>query len=112
MGILAWLFGNKEKAVAAHPSEKQEPPAGKTGPVAAAGRWEGRQAAPSEAENLQRWRESGQARAWVEAHGGRWNHADWLALLEELRRSPFWPMQADAIGLVLESEKRQCVERN
>jgi hypothetical protein len=65
-----------------------------------------------ELENLRRWRESGQARAWVEAHQGSWNHADWLALLEELKRSPFWPMNADAVGLLLEENKRGCLQRN
>ena len=30
--------------------------------------------------------ERGQARAWVAARQGRWDHAQWLALLDELRR--------------------------
>jgi hypothetical protein len=112
MSIFGWLFGNKEKATAAPPAVKQEPPADKVGAVPPAARRDGRPAAASEADNLQRWRQSGQARAWVEARRGRWNHADWLALLEELRRSAFWPMQPDAVGLVLEDEKRRLVERN
>jgi hypothetical protein len=56
-------------------------------------------------ENLRRWRESGQAKAWVEAHNGQWNHEDWLSLLESLRRSVFWPMLPDEVGLVLEDLK-------
>jgi hypothetical protein len=35
-----------------------------------------------------------------------------LALLEELKRSPFWPMAPDAVGLVLEEEKRERLQRN
>jgi hypothetical protein len=60
-----------------------------------------------ETENLRRWRASGQARAWVAAHQGQWNHDDWLGLLEELQRSPFWPMHPDAVGQVLEETKRE-----
>jgi hypothetical protein len=113
MGIFAWLFGSNVKTSAATPAAKPEPAAAeKSKPVAPAVRPEVRKAVASEADNVQRWRESGQARAWVEARRGRWNHTDWLALLDQLRRSPFWPMQADAVGLVLEDEKRRWVERN
>jgi hypothetical protein len=52
--------------------------------------------------NLQRWQQSGQPRHWVEAQGGQWNHHDWLALLDLLRRSEFWPMDPAEIGRVLE----------
>ena len=52
------------------------------------------------------------ARAWVEEHQGNWNHEDWLALLEELKKSPLWPMQPDAVGLLLEDSKREWLERN
>lgn len=65
-----------------------------------------------EVENVRRWRASGQARAWVERHQGFWNHDDWLALLEELRGSFFWPMNTDAVGMVLEEIKRERLERN
>jgi hypothetical protein len=57
--------------------------------------------------NLRRWEWSGQARAWVASRGGRWDHADWLALLDELARSPFWPLDPDAVGEVLEEIKRE-----
>jgi hypothetical protein len=73
---------------------------------------DGRKPSSSEVDNLRRWRESGQARAWVQARAGRWTHADWLALLDELKRSPFWPMLPDAIGLALEEEKQQLGLRN
>ena len=66
----------------------------------------------AETNNLQRWKDSGQARQWVEAHQGRWDHEDWLDLLEELKRSPFWPMEPDAIGMTLEEAKREWLQRN
>jgi hypothetical protein len=55
--------------------------------------------------NLRRWKESGWPQRWVEAHHGSWNHADWLGLLEELRRSAFWPLDPGAVGEVLEAIK-------
>jgi hypothetical protein len=66
---------------------------------------------PPEEENLRRWRESGGARAWVEARQGRWDHQDWLALLESLRRSPYWPMRPEAVGLALEEIKQDWAKR-
>jgi hypothetical protein len=63
--------------------------------------------ARSAAENLRRWQQSGGPRQWVEARGGRWTHADWLGLLEALRRSPYWPLEADAVGLALEESRRR-----
>src|SRR5205823_1187148 len=53
------------------------------------------------ADNLRRWQQSGGPRRWVEAHLGRWGHDDWLALLEALRRSEFWPLDQDAAEQVL-----------
>jgi len=114
VGLFTWLFGKKEAAPVQReqgvsPSEgnnrAQHVPASKTDNGA-------QHVPPSEADNVKRWRESGQARAWVEAHNGQWNHADWLALLEELKRSAFWPMQLDAVGLALEDAKRDWLRRN
>ena len=59
------------------------------------------------AENLRRWQQSGAARRWVETRRGRWDHADWLALLDDLRRSPYWPLDPAAIGLALEEAARR-----
>src|SRR3954451_16340290 len=59
------------------------------------------------AENLRRWKGSGQPRLWVEARQGRWNHSDWLSLLETLRESEFWPMGPVAVALALDELKRQ-----
>lgn len=108
MSFLAWLFGKKEEPVAtarpqgrAAPEERPRTTGSSVRPATA-----------DEADNLRRWRESGQARAWVEARGGRWDHAAWLTLLEELKRSPYWPMQPDAVGLVLEETQRQWLQRN
>jgi hypothetical protein len=61
----------------------------------------------TEWHNLRRWEDSGMARQWVQARGGEWGHADWLALLKELRRSEFWPLQPDAVGTVLERLKTE-----
>jgi hypothetical protein len=57
--------------------------------------------------NLRSWQQSGQPGLWVEARQGRWGHDDWLALLEVLRRSPYWPLDPDAVGGVLEQVKRE-----
>jgi hypothetical protein len=58
-----------------------------------------------QAHNLRRWEQSGFPQKWVEDHRGQWNHSDWLALLEELKRTEFWPMEPNAIGNVLEAKK-------
>jgi hypothetical protein len=63
------------------------------------------------AENLRRWQESGQPRLWVEAHRGRWDHADWLALLKTLRGSAFWPLDPEAVGRLLEQMRGCLVSR-
>jgi hypothetical protein len=114
MHFFAWLFGKQERSVAAPapaPQKKQEPaaPGGESKPAApVAEKPAPRPAAqPPEVENLARWRASGQARAWVEARRGQWDHAAWLGLLGELQRSSFWPMRPEAIGAVLEEHKRE-----
>jgi hypothetical protein len=56
----------------------------------------------TEWHNLRLWEESGQPRRWVEAHGGKWDHDDWLGLVEALRRSAFWPLDLNAAGALLE----------
>ncbi len=103
MRFLAWLFGKKESVATA------EGPRGAEGQSATAP--PGSKPA-SEAENLRRWRDSGRPRAWVEAHQGQWGHGEWLALLEELKRSSYWPMQPDAVGAALEEAKREWLRRN
>ena len=42
------------------------------------------------------------ARSWVEAHGGAWNHDDWLALLDDLRRQGLGGVDVDGLARVLE----------
>jgi hypothetical protein len=125
MGIFHLLFGKRDAAgvatlsgeqgpapVAATPPRRRQSAERTDGRLGPEGDRESGRSVPPEAENLKRWRESGHAQAWVEKCQGRWNHSDWLALLEELSRSPFWPMEADAVGLVLEAEKRQWLRRN
>ncbi len=58
-------------------------------------------------ENLARWVASGTPGSWVAAHQSHWDHADWMALLGELRCSAYWPMVPNAVGAVLESLKRR-----
>jgi hypothetical protein len=60
-----------------------------------------------EDRNLRRWEESGSAENWVKARHGKWDDADWLALLKSLERSVFWPMNQDGIGMLLEWLKRK-----
>lgn len=62
---------------------------------------------PCLVENLCRWKRSGEPRRWVEARQGRWDHADWLRLLAELRQSAYWPLDPDAAGSMLEDLKRR-----
>jgi hypothetical protein len=116
VGFLDWLFGKKDRAVPANPPQSADPaPAAGTpfaGKKPTAPPIPEAEKPPSEAENLRRWRESGQPRAWVEARQGHWGHADWLALLEELQRSPYWPMPPDAVGLALEDARREWLRRN
>src|SRR5438045_1979607 len=57
---------------------------------------------PNRADNLRRWKESGQPLLWVEWHRGKWDHADWLLLLDTLRESAFWPLPPAAVARVLE----------
>jgi hypothetical protein len=61
----------------------------------------------AERQNLRRWQGSGQARRWVASHGGTWDHDDWLSLLDELRRSEFWPLDFGAVGQALEAVKAE-----
>jgi hypothetical protein len=118
--ILSWLLGKQEKTAATTVKNacgtttlKPRDDTGMEPVTPSQKETRGRQASANpETENLRRWRESGQARLWVERHQGRWNHEDWLALLEELKRSAFWPMQGDSVGLVLEEIKREWLQRN
>jgi hypothetical protein len=121
MHFFAWLFGRKESPVPAPVPPKREPAVATEKPkpapaVAAPAVVEPPPAPkppalPPEVENLTRWQASGQARAWVDARRGQWDHAAWLVLLDDLQRSPFWPMKPEAIGAVLEEHKREWVGR-
>jgi hypothetical protein len=116
------LFGRKKRAEANGPvtppvAEAGPPPVAVPAPAVSerptpAAAPEGRAPAVPEEENLSRWKASGQPRAWVEARHGRWNHGDWLGLLAELERSPFWPMRPEAVGQALEDTRRAWLRRN
>jgi hypothetical protein len=60
---------------------------------------------------LRRWKLSGWPRQWIAAQRGRWNHEQWLDLLGALEHSEFWPMEPDAVGAVLEAQKRDWLQR-
>jgi hypothetical protein len=64
-----------------------------------------------EESNESRWKKSGEAKQWVEEHHYSWNHQDWLLLLENLRNSPYWPMDPDKVGVVLEDIKQKPFAR-
>jgi len=98
--------GHDRQVAVPRPQEKRPTPASpeKQGPAARADKQE---PVRSEAENLKRWRESGQARAWVEAHHGQWDHQDWLSLLDSLKHSGFWPVHPDAVGTVLDEIRHE-----
>jgi hypothetical protein len=56
--------------------------------------------------NLRRWRDSGEAWRWVEAHRGEWSHHDWMTLLSGLQ---CWLGRLDpvAVGQTLEDLKQR-----
>jgi hypothetical protein len=43
----------------------------------------------------------------VADHGGDWTHDDWLRLLADLSRSPYWPLDLDALADVLEEVRQE-----
>jgi hypothetical protein len=119
VGLFTWLLGKNKESMPALASEKRDGARSVNDPPLAASALEPKKSlAPeskkvlSPADNLKHWRESGQARTWVQARKGQWNHGDWLSLLEELKRSPYWPMEPAAVGQVLEETKREWLQRN
>lgn len=61
-------------------------------------------------ENLNRWRDSGEAHRWVWGRSGKWDHDDWSRLLDTLRKSSFWPMSETDIGQTLEDLKKAYLD--
>ncbi len=41
----------------------------------------------------------------MEEHQGQWNHQDWLALLDRVKQSSYWPLNPAEMGAVLEEVK-------
>lgn len=58
--------------------------------------------------NLRFWEQSGQPRRWIELHQARWDHGDWLALVQVLRRSDYWPLDLNAAAILLEGLRQRC----
>jgi hypothetical protein len=54
------------------------------------------------------WQETGELLQWVRSHTDGWNHDDWLTLLHDLPTSGFWPIDADALGQLLERTAQEC----
>jgi hypothetical protein len=100
VNFLSWLLGKTKGPQPIEPNRAAIPTPDRPGAV------------EKETDNLRRWRDSGQPRQWVKSHQGSWNHDDWLALLDELKRSAFWPMLPDAVGSVLEETKNEWLQRN
>jgi hypothetical protein len=114
MGFFDWLLGKPKQLQTESRTTQQIATETPAAPQVQTARvtMNGTPATPRSAEdNLKRWRESGKARAWVEARNGHWNHDDWVALLDSLKASEFWPMNPEAIGHTLEELKnaRQTV---
>jgi formylglycine-generating enzyme required for sulfatase activity len=57
------------------------------------------------AANVQKWRGTGEADRWVTAKNGKWDHGDWLALVEQLKRGSCWPMGESEIGTEVEAAR-------
>ena len=57
--------------------------------------------------NVDRWEQSGEPDRWVECRGGAWGNGDESALLDELRRSSYWPVARDAVVRTLEAARQR-----
>lgn len=65
-----------------------------------------------ERANLRRWQDAEHGRRWVEARQGKWDHGDWLRLMDELRDSDFWPLNPEAVGRSLEGYRAEWRARH
>jgi hypothetical protein len=54
------------------------------------------------AERMSFWQRSGQPQQWAAKHLDGWTAAEWTALINELKASPFWPLKIDEVGAMLE----------
>ncbi len=66
-----------------------------------------RQRLQREKDNLRRWKDSGEPSKWCAAHGWQWSEHDWQALLDSLKRSAYWPLNANEAGETLEGLKAE-----
>jgi hypothetical protein len=60
----------------------------------------------NEAENLSRWKDSGEPHVWVWACEGAWTDDEYAGLLATLRAGPYWPLNKDDIVKTLEAAVR------
>lgn len=59
------------------------------------------------AKNLKRLSESSILISFVEKNSGKWDHAKWLCLCDEIRNAGFFPIDFDQVGLILEQLKAE-----
>jgi hypothetical protein len=64
----------------------------------------------TEAENLTRWKDSGEAHCWVWAYAGAWTDDEYAGLLATLRAGPYWPMNEDDIKKTLEAAAKTYLD--
>jgi hypothetical protein len=57
--------------------------------------------------NFVRWQTSGHGRRWVAARRGQWDDRAWAGLLDELRRSAYWPLDVGAVERALAELKAE-----
>ena len=62
-------------------------------------------------DNLQTWLRGPDPYTWVVWRDGHWNHEDWTCLLDHLRVSQYWPMDANAVGQAVEEIKASYLQR-
>lgn len=49
---------------------------------------------------------------FVKKNKGKWNHEQWLELLANLNKKGYKPIDADAVGLLLEEKKEVFLAKN
>jgi hypothetical protein len=55
------------------------------------------------AERMECWKQSGMAREWVLEHLEGWDHSAWVAMVNRVKATPFWPLKVDEMEAYLQS---------